>query len=170
LLFAAYRQIGFALKKWLTAFALSASVALSGGAALAYDLRGNPPIMQVVTTYGPLQITGCSFEGIPNDAVQVAVKVRNRSAHKLVAFTARFRWYNAAGEKISDATGAFSNIELDSGERGSFNQTGGDGGTPIRRILCSIVQATFGDGTTWVPGTKYHGKLLPFAAPADAAQ
>ncbi len=123
--------------------------------------------MQVVTTYGPLQITGCTFNGIPNDAVQVSVKVRNRSAHKLVAFTARYRWYNLSDEKINDFTGAYSNLELDSGERGSYDQTGGDGGTPIRRILCSITQATFGDGTTWVPGGKYHGKLLPFAVTGD---
>jgi len=157
------------LRLWLTAAALSASVAFCGAAALAYDLRGNPPIMQVVTTYGPLQVTGCTFDGIPNDAVQVSIKVRNRSAHKLVAFTARYRWYNPADEKINDFTAAYSNLELDSGERGSYDQTGGDGGSPIRRLVCSVTQATFGDGTTWVPGAKYHGKLLPFASAGDAS-
>jgi hypothetical protein len=151
------------LKTWLTAAALSASVISCGGAALAYDLRGNPPIMQVVTTYGPLQITGCTFNGIPNDAVQVSIMVRNRSAHKLVAFSARYRWYDPSDSKINDFTAAYSNLELDSGERGSYLQTGGDGGSPIRRLVCSVTQATFGDGTTWVAGGKYHGKLLPFS-------
>ncbi len=71
--------------------------------------------------------------------------------------------YDPTDSKINDFTASYANLELDSGEKGSYLQTGGDGGSPIKRLVCSVTQATFGDGTTWVAGGKYHGKLLPFA-------
>jgi hypothetical protein len=138
-----------------------ALVALSPIAASA----DGPPIMQALTSYsGPVQAYQCLYEGVSNDAVRENVKVRNRAHKTLTGVTIRYRWYDASGAKIFDNTAAVP-ANLDSGERGEIGPPNGFGepNGKTARILCSIAQAQFSDGSTWVAGMKYHGKLLPAA-------
>jgi hypothetical protein len=145
-------------------------LALSPLAANA-DMRDNPPVMQALTSYsGPVQAYQCLFEGISNDAVRENVKVRNRSKKELTGVTIRYRWYDASGAKIFDNVAAVP-AKLDSDERGELGPPNGFGepNDKVRRIVCSIAQAQFADGSQWVSGMKYHGKLLPAAFTEDAS-
>jgi hypothetical protein len=124
-----------------------------------------PPIMQALTSFsGPVQAYQCLYEGVANDALRENVKVRNRSSKTLTGVSIRYRWYDASGAKIFDNVATVP-ANLDSGERGELGPPNGFGepNGATRRILCSISQAQFSDGSTWVAGQKYHGKLLPAA-------
>ncbi len=111
-----------------------------------------PPVMQALTSAsGPVQAYQCLYEGVSNDAV-------------------RYRWYDASGAKIFDNVAAVP-ANLDSDERGELGPPNGFGepNGKTSRIVCSIAQAEFSDGSTWVAGTKYHGKLLPAAFTEDSS-
>ncbi len=130
-----------------------------------------PPVMQALTSAsGPVQAYQCLYEGVSNDAVRENVKVRNRSTKRLTGVTIRYRWYDASGAKIFDNVAAVP-ANLDSDERGELGPPNGFGepNGKTSRIVCSIAQAEFSDGSTWVAGTKYHGKLLPAAFTEDSS-
>jgi hypothetical protein len=134
-------------------------------------MRDHPPVMQVVTSFsGPVQAYQCVFEGISNDAVREFVLVRNRSTKQVTGVTIRYRWYDESGVKLFDNVAAVP-AELDSDERAKLGPPNGFGepNDKVSRIVCSITKAVFSDGSTWVSGNPYKGKLLPAAFSQDTS-
>ena len=101
----------------------------------------------------PVQMTAC-FP--PN-----RVRIRNRANRELLGFTVRFRQYDSADTKLSDAVEQpVTTVSLEPGEAGLFNTTGSFTLlSDTRSVKCEIRSARFAGLKIWNAGQKWPEKL-----------